>query len=78
MKSFSIRTDRTDVLRAEYSKELDCMSYGDVIKEFFSYLDYTEETDSGNIIHPITIGSCRVLMSEPLDMVLQELRKRFM
>lgn len=72
--SLAVRQDVSDKRKAEYSAKLDTMSVRELIAEFFSYLDYTEETSSGREFHPITIGSCRVLMSEPLGMCLDRLR----
>lgn len=44
------------------------------LQQFFEFLDYTEESDSGRVFHPITISSCRVLMTGPLNKVLEELK----
>jgi hypothetical protein len=45
------------------------------LKKFFEMLDYTEESDSGRIFHPINISCVRALMVKPLDEVLGRLRK---
>jgi hypothetical protein len=46
-----------------------------VVKEFFNkYLNYVEESDSGNLFNPITIGCCRVMMCKPLDELLEKMR----
>ena len=74
--SFSVMTTRSDILREEYQKELDDLDLAGLVREFFSYLDYTEESDSGRVFNPITIGSCRVLMSQPLGMCLEMLREK--
>lgn len=47
----------------------------ELVKELFELLDHTEESDSGKEFHPITISSCRVLMTERLNKVLAELRE---
>jgi hypothetical protein len=73
--SFSVRHDVTKVLRKKYQTKLDNMSPQELIREFLSYLDYTEESESGREFNPITIGSCRVLMTQPLNMCLEKLRK---
>ncbi len=73
--SFSVRTDATEDLRKEYQARLDGMALADLVKEFFSYLDYVEESESGREFHPITIGSCRVLMTQPLNMCMERLRE---
>lgn len=44
------------------------------VKEFFEkYLDYTEESDSGRMFNPITIGCCRAHMLEPLNNLLDKM-----
>ena len=73
--SFSVRTDRSEDLRKEYKELLDQMNITDLVNEFFSYLDYTEESESGTEFHPISIGSCRCLMTEPLQMCITKLRE---
>jgi hypothetical protein len=45
-----------------------------LVKDFFVFLDYTEESDSGRIFHPIAISCCRALMIEPLSACLNKLR----
>ncbi len=72
--SLAVRADRSDELKKEYTTRLDNMNLQEVVKEFISYLEYTEESDSGTKVHPITVSSCRVLMSEPLSMCLSKLR----
>lgn len=44
------------------------------LKRFFEMLDYTEESDSGNIFHPINIGCCRVMMGVELEGILKRLK----
>ena len=74
--TFSVMTARTEILAKEYQAELDALDLDGLVREFLSYLDYTEETDSGREFHPITIGSCRVLMSQPLGMCLDKIREK--
>jgi len=46
-----------------------------VVKEFFNkYLNRVEESDSGNLFNPITIGCCRVMMCKPLGEMLEKMR----
>ena len=73
--SFSVRSGRSEGIRHEYQEKLNGMTPEQLIIEFISYLDYTEESESGKEFHPITIGSCRCLMSEPLGMVLKKMRE---
>lgn len=48
----------------------------ELVKTFFQdYLDVTEESDSGNIFHPITINCCRVLKVQPLNELLAKMRE---
>lgn len=73
--SFSVRTDVSEKMRKAYAIALDNMALGDLVKEFFTYLDYEEESDSGHVFSPITIGSCRILMTRPLNMCLEKMRE---
>lgn len=73
--SFAVRSDITDKLRVEYQEKLDAMGLDELVREFISYLDYTEESESGREFHPITIGSCRCLMTQPLNMCLEKMRE---
>jgi hypothetical protein len=59
-----------------YKKKLKELSSEELIQEFISYLDYTEESDSGRVFHPIQISSCRALMSPCIAMLIKEMRKR--
>ena len=44
------------------------------VKEFFEkYLNYTEESDSGKMFHPITVSCCRAMMTEPLSNLLDKM-----
>ena len=74
-ESFSVRSDRTEEMGKEYQSTLNSMDLEGLVKEFLSYLDYTEESDSGRVFHPICISSVRVLMSQPLGMCLKKLRE---
>lgn len=44
------------------------------VKEFFEYLDYQEESDSGTLFNPIFISCCRVMKVEPLDKLIAEMK----
>jgi len=45
------------------------------VKEFFNkYLNYVEESESGRLFNPITIGCCRAMMHKPLDELLEKMR----
>ena len=46
-----------------------------LIKDMFRQLDITEESDSGRIFHPITFSCCRVMMHEPFEKTLKELKE---
>jgi len=74
--SFAVRSDITEKIKKEYQDSLDKMTVNELVKEFFSYLDHIEETDSGREFHPIELSSCRVLMTQPLNMCLEKLRER--
>lgn len=72
----AVKTNINTERMIEYQAKLDTLSLQELVKEFISYLDYTEESDSGTVFHPITIGSCRILMQEPLHKVLTLLRSK--
>jgi len=42
---------------------------------FKDYLDVVEESDSGNMFHPIAISCCRVMKIEPLNNLMSELKQ---
>lgn len=44
------------------------------VKEFFTYLDYQEESDSGTIFNPIIISCSRVMKFGPLCKLLDEMK----
>ena len=49
-----------------------------LLVRLFEFLDLTEESDSGRIFHPITIGSCRADKLQPLNDLLKEMKKASM
>lgn len=71
-----IHLDAGNKAKEEYKLLLAQYSPLELLDEFIDYLDYTDETDSGRVFHPITIGSCRVMLSQALDILLKEMRKR--
>ena len=46
-----------------------------VYELFTKYLNLVEESESGRMFNPITIGCCRVMLLEPLDKLLDRMRK---
>lgn len=74
---YMVGVDNETVKRFDHYKEtLKLMADGRLIDEFFSYLDYVEESDSGREFHPVAISSCRLSLSQPLNVVITELKKR--
>jgi len=59
-----------EYVRADRIEKLETL-----IKDFFTLLDITEETDEGRVFHPNRISSCRALDAEKLDQVLTELKR---
>ena len=51
-----------------------CDQYDVLVKELFSLLDATEETDEGREFHPVRIVCCRNDMIEKLENVLATLK----
>jgi len=76
MLMISIRTDKAEKQLKEYEDKITNMSVLELMEEFISYLDYTEESDSGREFHPVDIGSCRIGLAPSLNMVLKEMRYR--
>lgn len=46
----------------------------ELVQQMFNMLDYTEETDSGKIFHPIQFSCARALMTKPFSEILNKLR----
>jgi hypothetical protein len=42
---------------------------------FEDFLNVREESDSGRVFAPVTLSSCRVMMTEPLSNLLNKMRK---
>jgi hypothetical protein len=48
----------------------------ELVKSLFTdYLDVVEESDNGNLFHPTTITTCRVMKVESLDKLLNEIKQ---
>ena len=47
----------------------------DTVKEFLRYLEMTEESDSGKVFHPVYISSCRVLVTERVNNLLNKMKE---
>lgn len=46
------------------------------VHEFFTkYLNRVEESDGGKLFNPVTIVSCRAMMLEPLNQLLERMRE---
>ena len=75
-QSLAINTTLSKSIEKAYKKKLKELSSEELIQELLSYLDYTEESDSGREFHPIQISSTRILMSPCIDMLIKEMRKR--
>lgn len=61
-----------------YKTEPDIQNFSDreLIERLFLFLNYTEESDNGRIFHPTVISSCRAMMTEPLNQLLEEMKSR--
>jgi len=69
-----IQQNRIDI--EEYRRDTEHMK--SLLVRLFEFLDLTEESDSGFIFHPITIGSCRADKQQPLEDLLAEMKKASM
>ena len=60
----------------EIQNEEKALELQGLVKEFFEkYLNRVEESDGGKEFHPITVSCCRVMMSNPLDALLDKMSK---
>ena len=66
-----IQQNRVDL--EEYRRDTEHMK--SLLVRLFEFLDLTEESDSGNIFHPITITSRRADKQQPLEDLLVEMKK---
>lgn len=73
--SWSIRTNYGGIryVRADRIEELEKRnaSLESLIKDFFTLLDKTEETDEGRVFRPNRISSCRVQDGQKLENLLR-------
>jgi len=59
----------------EHNELKNALELQPLVKEFFNkYLNYVEESDSGRLFNPITIGCCRAMMLKPLGELLEKMR----
>lgn len=58
----------------EYQQLVDSMDAFQLLREFFTYLDYCEQKENGPR-YPISISCGRVMMSEPLQLLLTRMRE---
>ena len=49
------------------------MTLEQAVQRFFYFLNRTEESDGGNLFHPVTISCCRVMWIEELNEVLDKM-----
>lgn len=45
------------------------------VRDFFGYLDYTEESDSGTVFNPVHIGCCRAMMMDKVEATLKAMKE---
>lgn len=45
-----------------------------LVQEFFNRLDHEEESEGGNVFRPTTIGSCRLLENDKVNILLTKMR----
>jgi len=76
-KNIALMRDERDIATLE--KNIALMREEELrvcVKEFFEkYLNHAEESDSGNMFHPITVSCCRVMMMKPLSNLLHKMCK---
>lgn len=47
----------------------------EAVRQFFAMLDIVEESDSGREFHPISIGNSRVMLQEPMENILTQMKE---
>jgi len=47
----------------------------EAVKEFFTYLDIEEESDSGRMFNPIRISCCRAMLHERVNSCLEKMKE---
>ena len=75
MISGSVRIKENNRRMEEYANKLNNADLKEVVKEYLSFIDATDESESGNVFHPISFGCCRVLWIEPFGMVMKRMRE---
>jgi predicted nuclease with TOPRIM domain len=66
----------TELHGIEHDLKMKLSELQTAVRIFFQdFLDVREESDSGRVFAPITISSCRCMMTEPLAEVLAKMRK---
>lgn len=46
-----------------------------IVREWFAYLDATEESDEGREFHPVTFGCCRAMWVEPIGKLMARMKE---
>lgn len=49
------------------------MTLEEAVRQFFDYLNRTEESDSGHIFHPVRINCCRAMWMKDLEDTLTKM-----
>jgi len=47
----------------------------EAVRQFFAMLEIVEESDSGREFHPISIGNSRVMLQEPMENILAQMKE---
>jgi len=47
----------------------------EAVRQFFAMLDIVEESDSGNMFHPIFISNCRVMLHDPMKNIIKQMKE---
>jgi 3'-phosphoadenosine 5'-phosphosulfate sulfotransferase (PAPS reductase)/FAD synthetase len=67
--------DKLEAIRNETDYEPSQDTLESAVRELFEkYLDVQEESDSGNMFHPVVITCCRVHKTKPLNELLDKIR----
>ena len=47
----------------------------DLTRQFFDYLDRTEESDEGRVFHPVTFVCCRAAWTDDINRILARMKE---
>lgn len=66
----------TESLLANASAEVKRLTeLSDATREWFAYLDRTEESDEGRVFHPVSFGCCRAMWVDRINAIMADMKR---